>query len=187
MTRQFCCSLRAKLLLVLGIIATMSLGSIGCSRPSGSVPGNTSTAGKGGAGGRTIVVVRSSDPRIGADVVENDILDGLKAEGFPNTSVDLVTLDTQGKLDALPGLIDQALARNPTALVVLHHQALKIAMEKTKDVPIIFGLTVWPQVVGLDNDPVKRKEHPNVTGAYGAFDEPDTRGCALLFGVRRTL
>ncbi|MDZ4684700.1 MAG: ABC transporter substrate-binding protein, partial [Planctomycetaceae bacterium] len=104
-----------------------------------------------------------------AEDAERGVQAGLKAAGLvEGRDYDWKSLNAQGDMAALNGLVDAALADQADLLLTVSTQALQAAVQRAKDVPIVFTMVANPFMAGVGTS--DRDHRPRVTGAYGAAD-----------------
>jgi ABC-type uncharacterized transport system substrate-binding protein len=117
---------------------------------------------------------------------ERGVRSGLEAEGLvEGRDFEWKSLNAQGEMATLNGLIDAALADRADLILTVSTQALQAAVQRAKEQPIVFTMVANPflaEVATSDRDHL-----PRVTGAYGSADAeammPVIR--QLLPGARR--
>jgi putative ABC transport system substrate-binding protein len=117
---------------------------------------------------RRIAVIRLGDPTK-REPPDKDIADGLKYSGLDQSSFALVDRDAKGNLDALPGLIDAAVADGAALLITLLPETTTLAVDKKLKIPLVFQMTGNPFLLGLGKSGTDHV--PNVTGAYTMFHQ----------------
>lgn len=93
------------------------------------------------------------------------ILAGLAEAGLrEGRDYELKVADAQGDLSLLPALLDAAVTDDAGMILTITTPALEAALQKVKDRPIVFALSLDPLLVG---DPGTHERHrPNVAGVY---------------------
>ena len=100
------------------------------------------------------------------DAAVKGLIAGLDQSGLaPGTDYVLKTLCAQGEMGQLPQLIDAALAERPDAICTLTTPALMAAVQKVREIPLIFSVASDPFKIGL----FKQGRPPNVCGIH---DDP---------------
>ena len=109
--------------------------------------------------------INSSD----VEDAERGLKEGLKEAGLlENTHYRWKSLNAQGDMAGLNGLVDSALADQPALVLTISTQALQSAVQRNRDIPMVFTMVANPFSAGVAKS---NSEHqPNLTGAYGAPD-----------------
>ena len=104
-----------------------------------------------------------------AEEAEAGILAGMKDAGLVfGRDFRSRTLNAQGDMPTLNGLVDAALTDHADLLVTISTSTLQTALKRTRDVPIVFTFVANPFAAGAGKTDT---EHlPNVTGSYAAND-----------------
>lgn len=104
-----------------------------------------------------------------AEEAEQGVQAGLKAAGLiDGRDFEWKSLNAQGDMATLNGLIDAAVADHPDLLLTVSTQALQAAVQRAKDTPIVFTMVANPFMAGVAKTDADHL--PRVTGAYGAAD-----------------
>ncbi len=100
---------------------------------------------------------------------ERGLKAGLKEAGLlENSHYRWKSLNAQGDMAGLNGLVDSALADKPNLVLTISTQALQSAVQRNRDIPMVFTMVANPFSAGVAES---NSEHqPNLTGAYGAPD-----------------
>jgi ABC-type uncharacterized transport system substrate-binding protein len=109
---------------------------------------------------------------IDLEEAEKGVLDGLKESGLvEGRDYEKTIRNAQGDMATLPGLVDAALGDNVDLLITFSTPTLQAALQRAKNVPIVFNYVADPFAAGAGKSDT---EHlPNVTGVYllGAYDQ----------------
>ena len=168
----------ATLALVGGLLAACAKGG---DKGAGAKP-DTAAAGAGAAAAapKTIVIIRAAD-WIGAEWSEDALRVGLSEEGLEKDR-DYVFkgASAQGDLATLPSLVDAAVDQKAAVIVTLQDETLKSAIERVKDIPIVFHVLADPFAAGAGT--TDSNHAANVTGVYSpGFGDPEQeRRVALI-------
>jgi len=100
---------------------------------------------------------------------ERGLKEGLKLSGLVQERDFVIkTLNAQGDMTNLSGLVDAALADRADLLLTISTQALQTAVQRANNLPVVFTMVANPFAAGVG---LSDTDHlPNVTGAYGAND-----------------
>jgi ABC-type uncharacterized transport system substrate-binding protein len=129
---------------------------------------------------RTIAIIRAAD-WIGAEWSEDALRVGLAEAGLEQDRDYVFQLSSaQGDLATLPSLVDAAVDRKAAVIVTLQDETLKSAVERVKDVPIVFHVLSDPFAAGAGTS--DSSHAANVTGVYspGFGDPMQERRVALI-------
>jgi len=109
--------------------------------------------------------INSSD----VEDAERGLKEGLKEAGLlENSHYRWKSLNAQGDMAGLNGLVDSALADQPDLVLTISTQALQSAVQRNREIPMVFTMVANPFSAGVAKS---NSEHqPNLTGAYGAPD-----------------
>ncbi len=139
------------------------------------------TAGASGGGGtHQVAIIRAAD-WMGREWSEDAIKVGLReADMEEGQDYTLKVSSAQGDLATLPSLIDAAMDGGAKVIVTLQDATLQVAVQRVKDIPVVFNLLSDPFAAGAgtsDSDHL-----PNVTGVYSpGFGDPEqTRRVELI-------
>jgi len=128
----------------------------------------------------TIALIRAAD-WVGSEWSEDAIRVGLREEGFEEGRDFAFRMSSaQGDLTTLPSLIDAAIDAKAGVIVALQDPTLKVALQRAKNVPIVFHVLADPFRAGAGTSD---KAHlANVTGVYApGFGDPEQeRRVALI-------
>ena len=161
----------------LTLIATLALiGGLAAACAKGGDQGagakaDSAAAGAAGAGPKTVAIIRAAD-WIGAEWSEDALRVGLSEEGMEQGR-DYVfkSSSAQGDLATLPSLVDAAVDQKVAVIVTLQDETLKAAVERVKDVPIVFHVLADPFAAGAGTS--DSNHAANVTGVYSpGFGDP---------------
>ena len=161
----------------LTLIATLALvGGLAAACAKGGDQGagakaDSAAAGTAGAAPKTVAIIRAAD-WIGAEWSENALRVGLSEEGMEQGR-DYVfkSSSAQGDLATLPSLVDAAVDQKVAVIVTLQDETLKAAVERVKDVPIVFHVLADPFAAGAGTS--DSNHAANVTGVYSpGFGDP---------------
>jgi ABC-type uncharacterized transport system substrate-binding protein len=166
-------------------LATLALvGSLAAACAKGGDQGAGAKADSAAAGAasapKTIAIIRAAD-RIGADCSEDAQSVCLSEEGLEKDSDYVFKLSSaQGDLTTLPSLVDAAVDQKAAVIVTLQDETLKSAVERVKDVPIVFHVLSDPFAAGAGTS--DSSHAANVTGVYspGFGDPMQERRVALI-------
>ncbi len=103
---------------------------------------------------------------------EQGVLDGLKESGLVEGRDYTKTIrNAQGDMSVLPGLIDAALVEGSDLLITFSTPSLQSALQRAKNVPIVFTQVADPVVAGAGTSDTQHL--PNVSGVYliSAYDQ----------------
>jgi putative ABC transport system substrate-binding protein len=160
------------------VLATLGVPALpGCTGGGGGPPASSAAQAKV-APAQKLAVIRLGDPTK-KEPIDKDIADGLKYAGLDGSSFTLVDRDAKGDLNAVPGLIDAAVADGAVLLITLLPETTTVAVGKDLKIPLVFQMTGDPVRLGLGKS---GSDHlANVTGAYTMFHQslivPIARGC----------
>lgn len=100
---------------------------------------------------------------------ERGLREGLKLAGLvEDRDYQIQTLNAQGDMTNLSGLVDAALADHADLILTISTQALQTAVQRARNTPIVFTMVANPFAAGVGKNDADHL--PNVTGAYGAND-----------------
>jgi len=159
------------------LIATLALvGGLAAACAKGGDQGagakaDSAAAGTAGAAPKTVAIIRAAD-WIGAEWSENALRVGLSEEGMEQGR-DYVfkSSSAQGDLATLPSLVDAAVDQKVAVIVTLQDETLKAAVERVKDIPIVFHVLADPFAAGAGTS--DSNHAANVTGVYSpGFGDP---------------
>ena len=174
LSRRF--TLFATLALVGGLAACAKGGDQGAGAKADSATAGATTA----AAPKTIAIIWAAD-WIGAEWSEDALRVGLSEEGMEQGR-DYVfkPSSAQGDLATLPSLVDAAVDQKASVIVTLQDETLKSAVERVKDVPIVFHVLSDPFAAGAGT--TDSNHAANVTGVYspGFGDPAQERRVALI-------
>jgi putative ABC transport system substrate-binding protein len=141
---------------------------------------DSATAGAATGTPKTIAIIRAAD-WIGAEWSEDALRVGLSEAGLEQGR-DYVfkPSSAQGDLATLPSLVDAAVDQKVSVIVTLQDETLKSAVERVKDVPIVFHVLSDPFAAGAGT--TDSNHAANVTGVYspGFGDPAQERRVALI-------
>lgn len=166
-------------------LATLALvGSLAAACAKGGDQGAGAKADSAAAGAasapKTVAIIRAAD-WIGAEWSEDALRVGLSEEGLEKDRDYVFKLSSaQGDLTTLPSLVDAAVDQKAAVIVTLQDETLKSAVERVKDVPIVFHVLSDPFAAGAG---MSDSSHAaNVTGVYspGFGDPMQERRVALI-------
>lgn len=165
--------------------ATLALvGSLAAACAKGGDQGAGAKADSAAAGvasaPKTIAIIRAAD-WIGAEWSEDALRVGLSEEGLEKDRDYVFKLSSaQGDLTTLPSLVDAAVDQKAAVIVTLQDETLKSAVERVKDVPIVFHVLSDPFAAGAGTS--DSSHAANVTGVYspGFGDPMQERRVALI-------
>ena len=159
----------------LTLIATLALvGGLAAACAKGGDQGAGAKADSAAAAPKTVAIIRAAD-WIGAEWSENALRVGLSEEGMEQGR-DYVfkSSSAQGDLATLPSLVDAAVDQKVAVIVTLQDETLKAAVERVKDVPIVFHVLADPFAAGAGTS--DSNHAANVTGVYSpGFGDPDAQ------------
>ena len=166
-------------------LATLVLaGSLAAACAKGGDQGAGAKADSAAAGAasapKTIAIIRAAD-WIGAEWSEDALRVGLSEEGLEKDRDYVFKLSSaQGDLTTLPSLVDAAVDQKAAVIVTLQDETLKSAVERVKDVPIVFHVLSDPFAAGAGTS--DSSHAANVTGVYspGFGDPMQERRVALI-------
>jgi ABC-type uncharacterized transport system substrate-binding protein len=166
-------------------LATLALvGSLAAACAKGGDQGAGAKADSAAAGAasapKTIAIIRAAD-WIGAEWSEDALRVGLSEEGLEKDRDYVFKLSSaQGDLTTLPSLVDAAVDQKAAVIVTLQDETLKSAVERVKDVPIVFHVLSDPFAAGAGTS--DSNHAANVTGVYspGFGDPMQERRVALI-------
>ena len=130
-----------------------------------------SAAAEGGAPA-VVALIRAAD-WMGREWSEDAITFGLReADMEPGRDYELRISSAQGDLATLPSLIDAAIDAKAKVIVTLQDATLQVAVQRVKDVPVIFNLLSDPFAAGAGTSDSNHR--PNITGVYSpGFGDPE--------------
>jgi ABC-type uncharacterized transport system substrate-binding protein len=136
------------------------------------------------AGPPLVAMIRAAD-WMGSEWSEDAIKFGLSEMGLEaGQDYELRVTSAQGDIATLPGLLDQARDAHAKVIVTLQDATLQVAVERVKDVPVVFHLLSDPFAVGAGTS--DSSHLPNITGVYSpGFGDPEQERRVDL--IRRTL
>jgi putative ABC transport system permease protein len=166
-------------------LATLALvGSLAAACAKGGDQGAGAKADSVAAGAasapKTIAIIRAAD-WIGAEWSEDALRVGLSEAGLEKDRDYVFKLSSaQGDLTILPSLVDAAVDQKAAVIVTLQDETLKSAVERVKDVPIVFHVLSDPFAAGAGTS--DSSHAANVTGVYspGFGDPMQERRVALI-------
>ena len=168
------------------LIATLALvGGLAAACAKGGDQGagakaDSAAAGTAAAAPKTVAIIRAAD-WIGAEWSEDALRVGLSEEGMEQGR-DYVfkPSSAQGDLATLSSLVDAAVDQKVAVIVTLQDETLKAAVERVKDVPIVFHVLADPFAAGAGTS--DSNHAANVTGVYspGFGDPAQERRVALI-------
>ena len=166
-------------------LATLALvGSLAAACAKGGDQGAGAKADSAAAGAasapKTIAIIRAAD-WIGAEWSEDALRVGLSEEGLEKDRDYVFKLSSaQGDLTTLPSLVDAAVDQKAAVIVTLQDETLKSAVERVKEVPIVFHVLSDPFAAGAGTS--DSSHAANVTGVYspGFGDPMQERRVALI-------
>jgi ABC-type uncharacterized transport system substrate-binding protein len=169
-------TLIAALALVGGLAAACAKGG----DQGAGAKADSAAAGTAAAAPKTVAIIRAAD-WIGAEWSEDALRVGLSEEGMEQGR-DYVfkSSSAQGDLATLPSLVDAAVDQKVAVIVTLQDETLKAAVERVKDVPIVFHVLADPFAAGAGTS--DSNHAANVTGVYspGFGDPAQERRVALI-------
>lgn len=114
---------------------------------------------------RIISYVNSED----VGEAERGLRDGLKKAGLvEGRDYAVKSLNAQGDMATLNGMVDAALADNADLLMTISTQALQSAAQRARGIPVVFTMVANPFAAGIGKS--ETDHHPDITGAYGSND-----------------
>jgi ABC-type uncharacterized transport system substrate-binding protein len=131
-----------------------------------------------------VAMIRAAD-WMGSEWSEDAIKFGLSEAGLEEgRDYELKVTSAQGDIATLPNLIDQARDEKAKVIVALQDATLQVAVQRVKDVPVVFHLLSDPFAMGAGtSDSVHL---PNFTGVYApGFGDPEQERRVDL--IRRTV
>lgn len=136
------------------------------------------------AGPPLVAMIRAAD-WMGSEWSEDAIKFGLAEMGLEaGRDYELRVTSAQGDIATLPSLLDQARDAKAAVIVTLQDATLQVAVERVKDVPVVFHLLSDPFAVGAGTS--DSAHLPNITGVYSpGFGDPEQERRVDL--IRRTL
>lgn len=136
------------------------------------------------AGKPIVAMIRAAD-WMGSEWSEDAIKFGLAEAGLEEgRDYELRLSSAQGDIATLPNLIDQARDAKAKVIITLQDATLQVAVERVKDVPIVFHLLSDPFAMGAGTS--DSAHLPNITGVYApGFGDPEQARRVDL--IRRTL
>lgn len=131
-----------------------------------------------------IAMIRAAD-WMGHEWSEDAIKVGLSEMGMEEgTDYELRITSAQGDLATLPNLIDQARDQKVAVIVALQDPTLQAAVQRVKDVPVVFHLLSDPFAAGAGT--TDSNHLANFTGVYApGFGDPEQERRVDL--IKRTL
>lgn len=106
---------------------------------------------------------------IDAEDAERGVREGLKSSGLvEHRDFEWKSFNAQGDMASLTGLVDAALSDQPDLLLTVSTQAVQAAVQRTRDVPVVFTMVANPVAAGLGKSDADHL--PAITGAYGVAD-----------------
>jgi ABC-type uncharacterized transport system substrate-binding protein len=124
------------------------------------------------AGPPLVAMIRAAD-WMGSEWSEDAIKFGLAEMGLEaGRDYELRVTSAQGDIATLPSLLDQARDAKAAVIVTLQDATLQVAVERVKDVPVVFHLLSDPFAVGAGTS--DSAHLPNITGVYSpGFGDPE--------------
>ena len=161
--------------LVMGAVASATLLSA-CAKKDEAPPAP--------AGPPLVAMVRAAD-WMGSEWSEDAIKFGLSEMGLEEgKDYVLKTTSAQGDIATLPSLLDAARDEKAAVIVALQDPTLQVAVERVKDVPVVFHLLSDPFAIGAGT--TDSAHLPNITGVYSpGFGDPEQERRVQL--IQRTL
>lgn len=136
------------------------------------------------AGPPLVAMIRAAD-WMGSEWSEDAIKSGLSEMGLEaGRDFTLRVTSAQGDIATLPGLLDAARDQKAAVIVALQDPTLQVAVERVRDVPVVFHLLSDPFAIGAGTS--DSAHLPNITGVYSpGFGDPEQERRVDL--IRRTL
>jgi ABC-type uncharacterized transport system substrate-binding protein len=167
-----------------GLVTLALLGGLvaGCAKggDQGAAAKPDSASAGAAAAPKTVAIIRAAD-WIGAEWSEDALRVGLSEEGLEkDRDYTFKLLSAQGDLATLPSLVDAAVDQKAAVIVTLQDETLKSAIERVKDIPIVFHVLADPFAAGAGTS--DSNHAANVTGVYSpGFGDPEQeRRVALI-------
>jgi ABC-type uncharacterized transport system substrate-binding protein len=160
-----------------GLVAACAKGG---DQGAAAKPDSASAGTAAAAAPRTVAIIRAAD-WIGAEWSEDALRVGLSEEGLEkDRDYTFKLLSAQGDLATLPSLVDAAVDQKAAVIVTLQDETLKSAIERVKDIPIVFHVLADPFAAGAGTS--DSNHAANVTGVYSpGFGDPEQeRRVALI-------
>jgi putative tryptophan/tyrosine transport system substrate-binding protein len=164
---------------LVSLLACVGFASACGGKPdAGSRPADQPAAGAVGAK-PLIALIRAAD-WMGSEWGEDAIKVGLQESDLESSDYELKVSSAQGDLATLPSLIDAALDAKAKVIVTLQDATLQAAVQRVKNVPIVFNLLADPFAAGAGTS--DSNHLPNITGVYSpGFGDPEqTRRVELI-------
>jgi ABC-type uncharacterized transport system substrate-binding protein len=159
-----------------GLAAGLALG-LGC----GGQQADKAPAGDQDAASRPVIALIRAADWMGREWSEDAIEVGLReADLEAGRDYEIKISSAQGDLATLPSLIDAAVDQKVKVIVTLQDATLQAAVQRAKNVPVVFNLLSDPFAAGAGKSDTDHL--PNITGVYSpGFGDPEqTRRVDLI-------
>jgi ABC-type uncharacterized transport system substrate-binding protein len=156
---------------LVGLAICLAFGA-GCSQPDAKDGGGEQAPAAGASDKPVIAVIRAAD-WIGREWAEDAIRVGLLESDLErDRDYELRISSAQGDLTTLPSLIDAAIDAKVKVIVTLQDATLAAAVQRAKNVPVVFHLLSDPFAAGAGTS--DSNHAPNITGVYSpGFGDPE--------------
>ena len=161
-----------KSLRLAGLAAGLAFG-LGCGgQQADKAPAGDQEASAGGGSKPVIALIRAAD-WMGREWSEDAIEVGLRESDMEaGRDYEIKVSSAQGDLATLPSLIDAAVDQKVKVIVTLQDATLQAAVQRAKDVPVVFNLLSDPFAAGAGKSDADHL--PNITGVYSpGFGDPE--------------
>jgi ABC-type uncharacterized transport system substrate-binding protein len=157
---------------LIGLAACLALAT-GCGGKSDAKGSGTDQAAAGADARKPLIALVRAADWMGHEWSEDAIKLGLmESDMEAGRDYELMISSAQGDLATLPSLIDAAVDAKARVIVALQDATLQVAVQRVKNVPVVFHLLSDPFAAGAgtsDSDHL-----PNFTGVYSpGFGDPE--------------
>ncbi|HEX2450580.1 MAG TPA: ABC transporter substrate-binding protein [Gemmatimonadales bacterium] len=146
----------------------------GCGpKPDANAGGGEQTPGAAASSQKPVIAVIRAADWIGREWAEDAIRVGLLESDLErDRDYELKISSAQGDLATLPSLIDAAVDAKAKVIVTLQDATLAAAVQRAKNVPVVFHLLSDPFAAGAGTS--DSNHLPNITGVYSpGFGDPE--------------
>jgi ABC-type uncharacterized transport system substrate-binding protein len=157
---------------LVGLAICLAFGA-GCSRPDAQDGGGEQAPAAAAASDKPVIAVIRAADWIGREWAEDAIRVGLLESDLErDRDYELRISSAQGDLTTLPSLIDAAIDAKVKVIVTLQDATLAAAVQRAKNVPVVFHLLSDPFAAGAGT--TDSNHAPNITGVYSpGFGDPE--------------
>jgi len=165
----------------LAVLAACLVAGTGCGGKSGDKAPETDQAAAPTDGRKPLIALVRAADWMGHEWSEDAIKLGLRESDLePGRDYEITISSAQGDLATLPSLLDAAVDAKARVIVTLQDATLQVAVQRVKNVPVIFHLLSDPFAAGAGTS--DSSHLPNMTGVYSpGFGDPEqTRRVDLI-------